>query len=184
MAGSAAAGAPDTDGTEPSRGALARSCRPKAASFDRVAIFRSGDSEWVRPARGPAPAPLSALRMSLVGLFIKSFQQARCVAAPPAVAITIRATIERCAQASRSLTHALTLACLCRSYAPRHGYNILSSKRGNKNHYKGKGASSTGHHTRKGGYRLLAWKLPDYVVPDLAGFEVRARAGGAQQAQE
>ena len=70
------------------------------------------------------------------------------------------------------------------SYAPRHGYNILSSKRGNKNHYKGKGAASTGHHTRKGGYRLLAWKLPDYVVPDLAGFEVRARAGGAQAAQE
>ena len=51
----------------------------------------------------------------------------------------------------------------------------MSSKRGNKNHYKGKGASATGHHTRKGGYRLLAWKLPDYVVPDLAGFEVRRR---------
>ena len=49
----------------------------------------------------------------------------------------------------------------------------MSSKRGNKNHYKGKGAASTGHHTRKGGYRLLAWKLPDYVVPDLTGFEVR-----------
>ena len=61
-------------------------------------------------------------------------------------------------------------------YAPRRGYNILSSKRGNKNHYKGKGAASTGHHTRKGGYRLLSWKLPDYVVPDLTGFEVRCRA--------
>ena len=53
----------------------------------------------------------------------------------------------------------------------------MSSKRGNKNHYKGKGAASTGHHTRKGGYRLLPWKLPDYVVPDLTGFQVRRRAG-------
>jgi hypothetical protein len=25
-----------------------------------------------------------------------------------------------------------------------------------------------------GGYKLLDWKLPDYLVPDLKGFEVRA----------
>jgi len=77
----------------------------------------------------------------------------------------------RACDPGRALT-ALPVRSRC-SYAPRNGYNILSSKRGNKNHYKGKGANSTGHHTRKGGYRLLAWKLPDYVVPDLAGFEVR-----------
>jgi hypothetical protein len=122
--------------------------------------------------------------MSLVGLFIKTFQQARCVAAP-AVVITIRvARIESAVLQAPQQLNAGADACVRRSYAPRHGYNILSSKRGNKNHYKGKGASSTGHHTRKGGYRLLAWKLPDYVVPDLAGFEVRRRAGAAQEAQE
>jgi hypothetical protein len=112
--------------------------------------------------------------MSLVALFVKSFQQARCVRqvsrwrldAPRDAPLLLRADAPR-----------LRLPPAACSYAPRRGYNILSSKRGNKNHYKGKGAASTGHHTRKGGYRLLSWKLPDYVVPDLAGFEVRRRAG-------
>lgn len=34
--------------------------------------------------------------------------------------------------------------------ATRTGYTVLSSKRGNKHYYKGKGAESTGFHTRKG----------------------------------
>ena len=34
--------------------------------------------------------------------------------------------------------------------AVRTGYTWLSSKRGNKHHYKGKGAAATGTHTRKG----------------------------------
>jgi hypothetical protein len=40
-----------------------------------------------------------------------------------------------------------------RSFAPRAGFTALTSKRGNKNFYKGKGARSTGHHTRKGAPR-------------------------------
>jgi large subunit ribosomal protein L41 len=64
---------------------------------------------------------------------------------------------------------------LCARFAPRSGYTALTSKRGNKNFYKGKGAAPTGHHTTKGGYRILNWKLPDYVVPDLTNFEVRGK---------
>ena len=63
-------------------------------------------------------------------------------------------------------------------FAPRTGFNILTSKRGNKNFYKGKGGRSLGKHTKLGGYRLLDWKLPDYVVPDLTNFEVRSRGVG------
>ena len=57
-------------------------------------------------------------------------------------------------------------------FVPRSGYTVLSSKRGNKNFYKGRGAQPTGHHTKHGGFRLDSWKLPDYVVPDLTNFEV------------
>jgi hypothetical protein len=57
-------------------------------------------------------------------------------------------------------------------FVPRSGYTVLSSKRGNKNFYKGRGAHPTGHHTKHGGFRLDSWKLPDYVVPDLTNFEV------------
>ena len=55
----------------------------------------------------------------------------------------------------------------------RTGYTVLSPKRGNKHYYKGKGAASTGRHTRKGGYELLEHKLPNFAVPDLAGFELK-----------
>ena len=61
-------------------------------------------------------------------------------------------------------------------FAPRSSYaSALSSKRGNKNYYKGKGARPTGHHTKHGGYRIDSWKLPDYVVPDLTNCEVRGK---------
>lgn len=54
----------------------------------------------------------------------------------------------------------------------RTGFTVLNSKRGNKNFYKGKGVQSTGTHTSKGGYRLLEHKLPNFKVPDLAGFKL------------
>eukprot|EP00891_Asterochloris_glomerata_P000692 jgi/Astpho2/692/e_gw1.00013.139.1_t len=55
----------------------------------------------------------------------------------------------------------------------------LSPKRGPRNYYKGKGAASVGHHTKKGErqsacYKLLPEKQPDFVVPDLKDFKVRS----------
>ncbi|KAK3241801.1 hypothetical protein CYMTET_48462 [Cymbomonas tetramitiformis] len=57
--------------------------------------------------------------------------------------------------------------------APRTGYKVLNSKRGNKNFYKGKRVPPVGRHTRKGGYQLIGWKLPEYVVPDLTNCELK-----------
>lgn len=63
---------------------------------------------------------------------------------------------------------------------PRRGFEtVLSSKRGNKNFYKGKGVPSMGRHTRKGGYELLERKLPNYVVPDLTGFALKPYVSAA-----
>lgn len=50
---------------------------------------------------------------------------------------------------------------------PRTGIKILTSKRGPRNYYKGKGCKPTGRHTSKGGYVLMDEKLPRYIVPDL-----------------
>mmetsp|Transcript_13376 Transcript_13376/g.48705 ORF Transcript_13376/g.48705 Transcript_13376/m.48705 type:complete len:87 (-) Transcript_13376:680-940(-) len=58
-------------------------------------------------------------------------------------------------------------------HAAAKGFLRLTSKRGNKNYYKGKGAASTGKHTSKGGYRLLASKLPVFNVPDLTDFPLK-----------
>ena len=63
-------------------------------------------------------------------------------------------------------------------YAPRTGASSLTSKKAPIGFYKGKGAKSTGRHTRKGGYVLEPHKLPRYVVPDLRGFEVGSGGGG------
>lgn len=84
---------------------------------------------------------------------------------------------------------------------PRKGFTQLTSKLGPKGYYRGKGVPSVGHHTRKGeaaenlcmcgpllivglantlcflcagGYIILKDRLPNYVVPDLTGFTVRA----------
>lgn len=59
---------------------------------------------------------------------------------------------------------------------PRSGFARLTTKNGPRDFYKGKGAAAPGHHTRKGGYTMLSWKLPKYMVPDLTGFEASARA--------
>ncbi|XP_068634413.1 uncharacterized protein [Aristolochia californica] len=51
--------------------------------------------------------------------------------------------------------------------------DILTSKRGSKNYYKGKNCKPTGFHTRKGGYVVMDEKLPNYVVPDLTNFKLK-----------
>jgi len=51
--------------------------------------------------------------------------------------------------------------------------DILTSKKGPRDYYKGKNCKSTGFHTRKGGYVLMDEKLPHYVVPDLIGFKLK-----------
>ncbi|PKA58871.1 hypothetical protein AXF42_Ash000964 [Apostasia shenzhenica] len=51
--------------------------------------------------------------------------------------------------------------------------NILSSKRGPRDYYKGKNCKPTGFHTRKGGYVVQDEKLPRYVVPDLTDFKLK-----------
>ncbi|XP_073104150.1 uncharacterized protein [Elaeis guineensis] len=51
--------------------------------------------------------------------------------------------------------------------------NILSSKRGPRDYYKGKNCKPTGFHTRKGGYVVMDEKLPRYVVPDLTDFKLK-----------
>eukprot|EP00123_Amoebidium_parasiticum_P005662 comp16810_c0_seq1/m.15210 comp16810_c0_seq1/g.15210 ORF comp16810_c0_seq1/g.15210 comp16810_c0_seq1/m.15210 type:complete len:113 (-) comp16810_c0_seq1:597-935(-) len=50
----------------------------------------------------------------------------------------------------------------------------LSPKQGNKNFYKGYGAKSTGWHTRKGGYMVSPLKIPEFIIPDLTGFKLKA----------
>lgn len=44
---------------------------------------------------------------------------------------------------------------------------VMSSKRGNKNYYKGRGCNPTGFHTRKGGYRIDPYRVVHFVVPEL-----------------
>ncbi|XP_024976758.1 39S ribosomal protein L41-B, mitochondrial-like isoform X1 [Cynara cardunculus var. scolymus] len=55
--------------------------------------------------------------------------------------------------------------------------NILTSKTGPRDYYKGKNCKPTGFHTRKGGYVVVQEKLPNYVVPDLTDF----KGGGYQR---
>jgi len=59
-------------------------------------------------------------------------------------------------------------------WVPRSGYSVPNAKRGNKNFYKGKGVPAVGRHTKHGGYVLVKWKLPEYVVPDLTDFKLQA----------
>ena len=66
--------------------------------------------------------------MSSWGLFLRPFLQARCACWSLAPAASSRPS----------------------RFAPRSGFNILSSKRGNKQYYKGKGGPSLGRHTKLG----------------------------------
>lgn len=50
----------------------------------------------------------------------------------------------------------------------------LHPKHGPKNFYKGYGAKSMGHRTRRGGYVVdYKEKVPQYMVPDLEGCELK-----------
>jgi len=52
--------------------------------------------------------------------------------------------------------------------------SAITSKRGNKNFYKGRGAPPAGEHTDRGGYRLDQARLASYtfIAPDLTGFKL------------
>ncbi|XP_064407460.1 large ribosomal subunit protein mL41-like [Halichondria panicea] len=50
---------------------------------------------------------------------------------------------------------------------------VMTSKRGNKNFYKGRGAKGTGRHTRKGGFIINRSRIPEIVVPNLEGFKLK-----------
>eukprot|EP00040_Diaphanoeca_grandis_P039171 m.258328 g.258328 ORF g.258328 m.258328 type:complete len:120 (+) comp36433_c0_seq1:133-492(+) len=50
---------------------------------------------------------------------------------------------------------------------------LMRSKRGNKNYYKGRRCNPTGFHTRKGGYQHDLYRSVQFIVPDLTGFELK-----------
>jgi len=61
------------------------------------------------------------------------------------------------------------------------GFGALTGKQAPR-FYRGKGATKTGVHTRRGRFHMLDSMLPRYVVPDLSGFALRpyvARFGGS-----
>ncbi len=59
---------------------------------------------------------------------------------------------------------------------PSKGWTALDSKRAPHGYVKGKGVKSVGRHTKYGGYKIMAHKIPRYIVPDLSGFTVSAGA--------
>jgi large subunit ribosomal protein L41 len=64
------------------------------------------------------------------------------------------------------------------------GFGALTGKQAPR-FYRGKGATKTGVHTRRGRFHMLESMLPRYTVPDLSGFALRpyvARFGGARPA--
>ena len=61
-----------------------------------------------------------------------------------------------------------------RKYGRGMRYKLaLSTKRSNRRFYKGKGGTSEGRHTNKGGYIIDPDKVLALSVPDLTGCEVR-----------
>merc|ERR1711991_964204 len=49
----------------------------------------------------------------------------------------------------------------------------LSSKEQPRGWYKGSGSRKLGRHTRKGKFILEPWLVPEVIVPDLSGTELR-----------
>ncbi|XP_065882564.1 large ribosomal subunit protein mL41A-like [Dysidea avara] len=49
----------------------------------------------------------------------------------------------------------------------------MTSKRGNKDFYKGGGAKPTGVPTKKGGYLVLQNRITHIIIPDLTGFKLK-----------
>jgi len=60
-------------------------------------------------------------------------------------------------------------------YTNRLRRGTLTSKRGNKDYYKGYGARTEGVHTTKGAYVVLPERLMKIVAPDMSGFQVRGK---------
>merc|ERR1712224_569606 len=61
----------------------------------------------------------------------------------------------------------------------KYGKNVMKGKpydpkHGPANFYKGYGCTPMGHHTRKGRFIVDRAKIPQYIVPDLTGFELKA----------
>eukprot|EP00112_Aurelia_sp_Birch-Aquarium-sp1_P013708 Seg2921.5 transcript_id=Seg2921.5/GoldUCD/mRNA.D3Y31 product="39S ribosomal protein L41-B mitochondrial" pseudo=true protein_id=Seg2921.5/GoldUCD/D3Y31 len=50
---------------------------------------------------------------------------------------------------------------------------VMTGKRGNKNFYKGRGVRNPGFLTRHGNFRVVPKKVPEFIVPDLTGFELK-----------
>ncbi|XP_065056183.1 large ribosomal subunit protein mL41B-like [Rhopilema esculentum] len=50
---------------------------------------------------------------------------------------------------------------------------VMTSKRGNKNFYKGRGVRNPGFITKKGKFVVVPKKVPEFVVPDLTGFQLK-----------
>ncbi|XP_057302145.1 39S ribosomal protein L41-A, mitochondrial-like [Hydractinia symbiolongicarpus] len=50
---------------------------------------------------------------------------------------------------------------------------VMTGKHGNKNFYKGRGVRNPGFHTKWGGYKIVQKKVPEFIVPDLSGFEMK-----------
>lgn len=82
-------------------------------------------------------------------------------------------------------TQLLSLFSRAQRRVPRLGYAAITGKQMPR-FYKGKGATKTGIHTRRGRFHLLESMMPKYVVPDLTGFALKPyvahyprRPGGA-----
>ncbi|EDO31931.1 predicted protein [Nematostella vectensis] len=50
---------------------------------------------------------------------------------------------------------------------------VLTGKKGNKNFYKGRGVRPPGFHTRRGEYKIVQRKVPEFIVPDLSGCDLK-----------
>ena len=74
-------------------------------------------------------------------------------------------------------SQAVLLSTPTRSFAskrhPTKSWKQLSSKRGNQNYYKGRGAASEGVHTSRGTFLVLPSRTPRYIVPSRADPQVR-----------
>eukprot|EP01023_Acetabularia_acetabulum_P006391 TRINITY_DN12666_c0_g1_i1.p1 TRINITY_DN12666_c0_g1~~TRINITY_DN12666_c0_g1_i1.p1 ORF type:complete len:125 (+),score=17.15 TRINITY_DN12666_c0_g1_i1:62-436(+) len=60
---------------------------------------------------------------------------------------------------------------------PAEGWRIYNPKMGPIGFYKGKRCRNTGYHTSNGKYVILRDKFPKYIMPDLAGFELKPYVG-------
>ena len=101
-------------------------------------------------------------------------QVARCAASASAPAFAPQHAGAAAAVCCREF-HASAPVERFRKYGRGMRYKLpLSSKRSNRRFYKGKGSTTEGRHTRKGGYIIDPDKILTLSVPDLTGCEVSA----------